>query len=106
MAAFKTALFKVGGILGILDGSAESLPDDFKVRQSQIHERLREGTAEALARIVREDLKDPRLGFVTITRVETAADQSFPASDPPAWAWGGPTREEALDREIRIRRTR
>lgn len=27
-------------------------------------------------------------------RVETAADQSFPASDPPAWAWGGPTREE------------
>ncbi|HVA38885.1 MAG TPA: 30S ribosome-binding factor RbfA [Candidatus Dormibacteraeota bacterium] len=27
-----------------------------------------------LARIVREELKDPRLGFVTITRVETAAD--------------------------------
>jgi CarD family transcriptional regulator len=42
------------GILGILDGSAESLPDDFKLRQSQIHERLREGTAESLARIVRD----------------------------------------------------
>ncbi|MDE2572348.1 MAG: 30S ribosome-binding factor RbfA [bacterium] len=27
-----------------------------------------------LARIIREDLKDPRLGFVTITHVETAAD--------------------------------
>src|SRR5579872_3146966 len=29
-----------------------------------------------LARIIREDLKDPRLGFVTVTRVETAADLS------------------------------
>ncbi|TAM58096.1 30S ribosome-binding factor RbfA [bacterium] len=30
-----------------------------------------------LARIVREDLKDPRLGFVTITRVETTADLNY-----------------------------
>jgi CarD family transcriptional regulator len=41
-------------ILDILDGDADHLPDDFKARQTQIHERLKEGTAEALARIVRD----------------------------------------------------
>lgn len=41
-------------ILAILNGDAESLPDDFKARQSHIHERLKLGTAEALARIVRD----------------------------------------------------
>ena len=30
-----------------------------------------------LARIISEDLKDPRLGFVTVTHVETTADLNY-----------------------------
>jgi len=41
-------------ILDILDGDADVLPEDFKARQAHIHERLREGTAESLARVVRD----------------------------------------------------
>ena len=39
-------------------------------------ERLAEGIREEVARIVASDLKDPRLGFVTITRVEVTHDLS------------------------------
>lgn len=39
-------------------------------------ERLAEGIREEVARIVASDLKDPRLGFVTVTRVEVAHDLS------------------------------
>lgn len=41
-------------ILEILEGEADELPGDFKARQAELHERMREGTAEALARIVRD----------------------------------------------------
>ena len=37
-------------------------------------ERLGEQIREEVARIVASDLKDPRLGFVTVTRVELSAD--------------------------------
>lgn len=37
-------------------------------------ERIDHLIQRELSRIIREDLKDPRLGFVTITHVETAAD--------------------------------
>jgi ribosome-binding factor A len=37
-------------------------------------QRLAEGIREEVARIVASDLKDPRLGFVTITRVEVTHD--------------------------------
>ncbi len=37
-------------------------------------ERLAEGIREEVARIVSSELKDPRLGFVTITRVEVTHD--------------------------------
>jgi len=37
-------------------------------------ERLAEGIREEVARIVASELKDPRIGFVTITRVEVAHD--------------------------------
>jgi len=37
-------------------------------------ERLAEGIREEVARIVASELKDPRLGFVTITRVEVTHD--------------------------------
>jgi ribosome-binding factor A len=37
-------------------------------------ERLAEGIREEVARIVASDLKDPRLGFLTITRVEVTHD--------------------------------
>jgi len=37
-------------------------------------ERLAESIREEVARIVASDLKDPRLGFVTITRVEVTHD--------------------------------
>lgn len=39
-------------------------------------ERLAEGIREEVARIVASDLKDPRLGFVTVTRVEVTHDLS------------------------------
>jgi ribosome-binding factor A len=39
-------------------------------------ERLAEGIREEVARIVASDLKDPRIGFVTITRVEVTRDLS------------------------------
>jgi ribosome-binding factor A len=37
-------------------------------------ERLAEGIREEVARIVASELKDPRLGFLTITRVEVTRD--------------------------------
>jgi ribosome-binding factor A len=37
-------------------------------------ERLAEGIREEVARIVASEVKDPRLGFVTITRVEVTHD--------------------------------
>ncbi len=37
-------------------------------------ERLAGGIREEVARIVGRELKDPRIGFVTITRVELTAD--------------------------------
>jgi ribosome-binding factor A len=37
-------------------------------------ERLAEGLREEIARLVAGELKDPRLGFVTITRVEMSGD--------------------------------
>jgi ribosome-binding factor A len=37
-------------------------------------ERLAEGIREEVARIVATEVKDPRLGFVTITRVEVTHD--------------------------------
>jgi ribosome-binding factor A len=39
-------------------------------------ERLAEGIREEVARIVGSELKDPRLGFVTVTRVEVTRDLS------------------------------
>jgi CarD family transcriptional regulator len=41
-------------ILGIVSSEPEELPDDFKKRQAVIHERLREGSAESLATVVRD----------------------------------------------------
>jgi len=37
-------------------------------------ERLGEQIREEVARIIASELKDPRLGFVTVTRVELSAD--------------------------------
>jgi ribosome-binding factor A len=37
-------------------------------------ERLAEGMREEIAQLVGSELKDPRLGFVTVTRVELSAD--------------------------------
>jgi ribosome-binding factor A len=37
-------------------------------------QRLAEGIREEVAKIVASELKDPRLGFVTITRVELTSD--------------------------------
>jgi ribosome-binding factor A len=37
-------------------------------------ERLAEGIREEVARIVASELKDPRLGFLTVTRVEVTRD--------------------------------
>ena len=38
------------------------------------NERLAEEIREAVAHIIGTDLKDPRIGFVTVTRVELTAD--------------------------------
>jgi ribosome-binding factor A len=38
------------------------------------NERLAEEIREEVARIISADVKDPRLGFVTVTRVELTAD--------------------------------
>jgi ribosome-binding factor A len=37
-------------------------------------ERLAEGLREEIAQLIAGELKDPRLGFVTVTRVEMSAD--------------------------------
>jgi len=37
-------------------------------------ERLAEGLREEIAQLISGELKDPRLGFVTVTRVEMSAD--------------------------------
>jgi CarD family transcriptional regulator len=41
-------------ILGLVGSDPDELPDDFKKRQAEIHERLREGSAESLATVVRD----------------------------------------------------
>jgi len=41
-------------VIQILGGEADELPDDFKRRQAELHGRLREGSAESLARVVRD----------------------------------------------------
>ena len=41
-------------VLAILSEIAEPLPTDFKQRQVALHQRIREGTAESLARVVRD----------------------------------------------------
>jgi CarD family transcriptional regulator len=41
-------------ILRILGGESNELPDDFKKRQAVIRDRLREGSAESLATVVRD----------------------------------------------------
>ncbi len=41
-------------ITKMLESQAEDLPDDFKARQSHLHERLKEGDAESLAAVVRD----------------------------------------------------
>ena len=43
-----------GQILEILGSEPEALPDDFKKRQAVVHERLRDGSTESLARVVRD----------------------------------------------------
>ncbi len=40
-------------------------------------ERLAEEIREQVARMIASDLKDPRLGFVTVTRVELAQDLRY-----------------------------
>jgi ribosome-binding factor A len=40
-------------------------------------ERLAEEIREQVARMIASDLKDPRLGFVTVTRVELAHDLRY-----------------------------
>ena len=42
-------------------------------RLSRVNERLR----ETLAELIETRVRDPRRGFVTVTRVDTAADLSF-----------------------------
>jgi len=39
--------------------------------------RLAESIKEEVSRIIREDIKDPRLGFVTVTDVEVADDLRY-----------------------------
>ncbi|NLI92185.1 MAG: 30S ribosome-binding factor RbfA [Peptococcaceae bacterium] len=39
--------------------------------------RLAESIKEEVSKIIREDLKDPRLGFVTVTDVEVADDLRY-----------------------------
>jgi len=39
--------------------------------------RLAETVKEEVSRIIREDLKDPRIGFVTVTSVEVADDLRY-----------------------------
>jgi CarD family transcriptional regulator len=41
-------------ILAILGEVPDLLPTDFKQRQAALHQRMREGTAESLARVVRD----------------------------------------------------
>ncbi|MFN2252057.1 MAG: CarD family transcriptional regulator [Anaerolineae bacterium] len=41
-------------IMEILGSEAKTLPDDFKKRQALVHDRLREGSTEALAEVVRD----------------------------------------------------
>ena len=44
---------------------------------SQRPERVQEAIREEVAKIVQQELKDPRLGFITITRVELTRDLRF-----------------------------
>ena len=44
-----------------------------KIRQEKINELLK----QEISKIIFKEIKDPRLGFVTIQRVETARDMSF-----------------------------
>ncbi|HWJ03896.1 MAG TPA: 30S ribosome-binding factor RbfA [Verrucomicrobiae bacterium] len=39
--------------------------------------RVNEAIKEEISQILREDLKDPRVGFITVTGVESAPDLSF-----------------------------
>jgi CarD family transcriptional regulator len=41
-------------VLGLLKSTPEELPDDFKKRQAHLMDRLREGDAASLARVVRD----------------------------------------------------
>ena len=45
----------------------------FKIRQHRLGEQLR----EMIAQIIHQELKDPRLGFITITRVDLTSDGSY-----------------------------
>jgi len=41
------------------------------------HERVKESLKKEISSIIHDELKDPRLGFVTITRVELTQDLSY-----------------------------
>ncbi|MFA5155860.1 MAG: 30S ribosome-binding factor RbfA [Candidatus Omnitrophota bacterium] len=41
------------------------------------HDRIVEALREEVSIIIHDDIKDPRLGFVTITKVELAPDKRF-----------------------------
>jgi len=41
------------------------------------HERVVEALREAISLIIHDEIKDPRLGFVTISKVELAPDKRF-----------------------------
>jgi ribosome-binding factor A len=44
---------------------------------TQRPERVQEAIREEVAKIVQQELKDPRLGFITITKVELTRDLRF-----------------------------
>ena len=45
----------------------------FKIRQNRLGGQLR----ELIAQIIHQELRDPRLGFITITRVDLTSDGSY-----------------------------
>jgi ribosome-binding factor A len=55
------------------------------VRETRRTRKVGDVVRSELARLLREELRDPDIGFATVTTVEMAPDSARPASTSPSW---------------------